>query len=75
MAIETPIHIDGLLAWARRQRREWMAQVEPLSDRVVTTSELRDGVQVDTTGETLLELMIRIAEIDELIIKHEGRND
>ena len=64
---------DGVLDWAKRQRKAWKTETKLLEKGYKKTFEVRDGVIVDTTDETLTDLSERLAELQPLIKKHEAK--
>jgi len=64
---------DAILRWARGQRKAWAREMEMLSSRKKTTSDLRQGKIVDTTEETLADRSVRLSELDTLIARHKAR--
>ncbi len=65
---------DGVLAWAKRLRKEWQRTVDRLQRGLMTTSEVQKGKIVDTTEEELNHLIVRLAELEALVLKHESHN-
>lgn len=65
---------DGVLNWAKQQRKIWIREMGMLKSGKKNTSEIRRGKRVDTTTGTLADLSVRLSELDALILRHETRN-
>jgi len=65
--------VDGVLKWAKQQRRLWVREIALLESGKNTTSEVRRGKIVDTTAETLADRLARLRRLDDLIASHEAR--
>lgn len=63
---------DLILAWALRQRREWEAHREALMTGVMTTAEYRRGKKINTSDETLADIVLRMGELESLIERHKA---
>lgn len=63
---------DGVLAWAKRQRAHYFSLLPMLESRKIGTHEMRDGVRVDTTEESIAQTRGWLAEVEALIAKHEA---
>jgi hypothetical protein len=62
--------MNSALEWARQQRESWLAQISYLECGHRLVFEVRDGIygkHVNITGETIVDLKMRIASVDELI--------
>ena len=66
--------VDGVLKWAKQQRKIWVREIALLDFGKKTTSEVRRGKIVDTTAETLADRLARLRRLDDLIASHEGRS-
>lgn len=66
--------MDGFLVWARKQRDHWRELLPMLENGTIGTHEMRNGVHTDTTQETIEETMVRLADLEALIAKHEARD-
>lgn len=63
--------VDGVLVWCIA-RRDHLKKLIPLMESgKITMHEVRDGIQVDITQETLAENRGLLHEVEELIAKHE----
>ena len=67
------VMVDGVLKWAKQQRRVWVREIALLESGKKTTSEVRRGKIVDTTAETLADRLARLRRLDDLIASHEAR--
>ena len=66
---------DGVLAWAKRQRTDWVREIKLLEAGVFTMFEIKDGKKVDTTSERLADTRSRLSELEMLIDRHESAAD
>lgn len=66
--------MNGFLAWAKRQREDWIKEILLIESGVKTTSEVREGRPIDTTAETLADRRKRLKELGAVISENEGGN-
>ncbi len=64
---------DPLLDFFEKQQAAWAAEIDLISRGHKTTSELRDGKIVDTTQETLADLIRLSDELRDAKARHEAR--
>ena len=64
---------DGVLKWAKQQRRIWAREMKLLESGKKSTAEVRGGKIVDTTAETLADRSARLSELDGFISRDEIR--
>ncbi len=65
---------NRVIEWARRQCADWERSIALMESGRMTTGERRDGKQVDTTTETILDRKQRIVELKTIIQQHEAKN-
>lgn len=65
---------DGVLRWAKEQRKTWQHAIRLMEAGKMGTSEVRGGRIVDTTTETIAAYSKLCAELNGLIYRHETRN-
>ena len=62
--------MNSALEWARQQRKSWLTQISYMERGYHLVFEVRDGIygkHVDITGETIVDLKMRVASVDDLI--------
>ena len=62
--------MNKALEWARQQRKSWLTQINHMERGSRLVFEVRDGIyckHVDITGETIVDLKMRVASVDDLI--------
>ena len=64
---------DGVLYWAKKQVAEWKAIIPKLESGEIGTFEVRGGMKVDTTQETIVERKMLLENLSAIIAKHEGK--
>lgn len=66
--------MDSIWEWARQLRELWLKEIFSLEGNRKMTFAMREGSKVETTAETLGQRQAQLAELNELIEKHEARN-
>lgn len=65
---------DGVLAYARRWSEHWQNQIDLFTSGVKTTHEVRNGVRVDTTEESLVFAVEKLGEMNALAERQEAHH-
>lgn len=65
---------NQIIEWAREQCAVWEHSIELMEKRQMTTGAMRDGIQVDTTQETIDDRKRRLDSLRTLIATHEAKN-
>jgi hypothetical protein len=64
------VMLDGVLEWAKKQRRIWIKEIKKLEAGKKTTFEVKHGRTVGTSSETLKDMRARLKELDGLITRN-----
>jgi hypothetical protein len=62
--------LKAVTDWCDRQRSALRAQRELFASRTCTTHETRNGMQVDTTDETISRIDRALEEVDRIFEQH-----
>ena len=62
--------LKALTGWVERERSALRAQRELFTNRTCTTHEKRNGMEVDTTEETVKRIDRALEEVDRIFEQH-----
>jgi hypothetical protein len=63
----------GFVEWCKKERAKYERLVELMEGKQFWTNEMRGGVRVDTTTESLEQAKARMAELDDLLVKAQAQ--